>query len=379
MFNNIICIIESILLSLFVFKMHNLKNKQLFILLTTILSTVEIVALNNNLIQNTLIITTPLILTMFQYLIIRKKGIYLLLISLLDMLIITFSNMLALFIFSNILKLDVSIYLEAAIIISKIFAFILILIVSKLINANTLNIKKLSSLNILVIIYIIILDLQTVSRITNIQSYNDLITILTTIAIFMIYSFIQKVIENNKNELELYKNKIDKNYQIIVDKGVRDMKQSEHNIKLLLSKILALAENGNIGEIVDLVNKELGANKAGVLATSNNYFNVKFNELLKRYDYLQVNSIISFLDNSKMEDIEVVDELIKEINYILQTAKTSINIKIIEYDKVIVLKFYLELDEIDLKNLGSRVNVKKINDKNLTELTFFHKFKVIGA
>lgn len=345
LFDAIMTLIESIILSYFSFKILKVKNNKILLFLDIIICFSEIIICNYFILNNFLLLFL-LVLTNFIMMFFMKKefNLYYFIIPSILVAILLFSNTVSLVFISYFFKInpkDISLENNTLILLSLISRVIYLLLslifyfVETKLKQNKNVILNKDYWGVFCIFTFIFLGIYTIlyesifyNTVNNMVIYNVLfLFIILIILFFVLYFRIQKDYYNHiliSNELmkshyteEIYKRTNKLSYKIL---------QEKHQMFYILIKISNLLKNDNIDEASSFINEVIRNYQTYELSQTLNvpmfdYHIFNYINLLKESGYI-ITTIITVENNEFLEDMQII-KVIKEC--IKKMAEYSIN------------------------------------------------------
>lgn len=379
LFEIVINLIESMLFAYFIFKSHKLKYDKQFALLTGIVFSQEMISsyINN---QNKLILfVIPVTLILYQWIRFKKLSINYILMGVMSVLIIYFSNVISLLIAQVIFRISSTYSLIIAIILSKIIGFILIYYCTGYINIGEEDVPQVWQFNLVVVLLIAIMDIDIQGILDNRDTgtYVYVRIIIIALLVLLLYRFLRQFIENTNQriyyELELQKVEYEKKNAKVVLQNKVELERLDHNLKYTLMSILFHASHSDLEAVKEQANNYLGrvTMVSHAIATQNPYFDYVFNEVIHEFKlngiFLKRNMMIS--QNSLINNHFVADKIVvatkKTMDLALENGITTVDIRILEDGDICFVYFLLNYN--DLTTIKSYVE-NNFNDEYVVDL-----------
>lgn len=349
LFDTIITFFESFIYSIFLIDTLQLEKNKLFLLVMTGVCFVETNIFNYVFINNyILLVIQTFSVILMCYIFTKKTKVLYFLMAILGIGLILISNVVSLFIISELFSLfglsvkSIEFYI-VAVCLSKILYLILCIIVIKLIKKNTLYLELTKWWSLVVFYLVIILMLILLAESIIFDRYVSQvfqILIFLVIMLFIISILIyNRIRKETKLQIELA-NKLIKNEYIstnykkinyLYNRTVED----RHRMMYILIKIKYLVESKKTKELIDVLDQEImRTNKSQlVISTDNPYFDYRINEqlnLLKKNGFdikttFQIKRIDILTDEELLEDIIVCIKFI--VSFSNDSKYLNINFK----------------------------------------------------
>ncbi|MFV0393972.1 MAG: hypothetical protein ACK5LC_06205 [Coprobacillaceae bacterium] len=367
LFEIFINIVESMLLTYFIFKYQKFKYDKEYILITGIILIEEMISSYIDNQNRVIIFAIPITLFLYQLIRLKKFSINDLLMSIIPMLFLAFSGVVTLFTF-QLLRLSPADHLYMAMIISKIICFMFMYYFSINIDISKNEVPQLWQFNLVVILLITIMDidLQGIMDNRDTGTYVYIRIVVIAILVLLLYRFLRQFIDNANQriyyELELQKAEYEKKNANIVLHNKIELDKLEHNLKYVLLSITLHAQHNDIEAIKEQANNYLGritmANHS--IATKNPYFDYVFNEMSHEFKFhgISLKKNITLSEDSTINDSLVADKIVMATKKILELAITNkidtVDIRINEDGDLCFI--YYVIPYKDYKTINSYVN-----------------------
>ena len=360
LFEIVINLIESMLFAYFIFKSHKLKYDKQYTLLTGIVFTQEMISsyINN---QNKIILfVIPITLILYQWIRFKKLSINYILMGVMSILIIYFSNVISLLIVQVIFRVSASHSIILAIILSKIIGFILIFYGTGYINIGEEEVPQVWQFNLVVVLLIAIMDIDIQGILDNRDTgaYVYVRIIIIAWLVLVLYRFLRQFIDNTNQrifyELELQKVEYEKKNAKVLLQSKVELERLDHNLKYTLMSILFHASHNDLEAVTEQANNYLGrvSMVSHAIATQNPYFDYVFNEVIHEFKlngvFLKRNMMIS--QNSLINNCLVADKIVyvtkKVLDLALENTISTVDIKIFEDGDICFVYYLLNYNDL---------------------------------
>ena len=392
-FDFIITLVESFILSSFILVMFDLIQKVKPLVLLTLFFTAETTFFNSVYINNLLLLFIETITAlMFLYYYCKHIQFFHIFIIFLGISFIMLSNTLSLFLFSIFFNLDVSnitvnpITYISVVSISKILYFAVCVTSLNFFkkNINILGLKKwwlfLIFLSIILIMMIVLLE----SIIFNMYNISLLIFLVVSSLILLVLAIAIYIMINSdtKHQISLAKQLIrneyiNKNY-IQMNYLYNSTLKERHRMMYLLIKYKDLAQTGKNNELVKSLDEELKRidKEVSIQSTDNPYFDFRLREFLKtlKMNGYKIKIIFQFEKAKILDQEETVSEIIDYINFLTNYSNEEkyLSLYITQLKEYLLIKIKVSSNEkIDLNKTftNSRFKYELKTDENYKELS----------
>lgn len=362
LFDIVVNLIESMLLTYFVFKCHKLTYDKQYTFITAIIFVEEMISSYIDSQNRVILFVIPMTLMIYQWIRYRKFSINYLLIGVMSALFVSFSNVISFLIVRVVFRLDLIDYLVLGIIQAKIICYILMRYCGKHINVSDSQVPHIWQFNLVVALLIGIMDIDIQSIVFEGDSsiYVYIRIIIISSLVLLLYRFLNQFIESANQriyyELELQKAEYEKKNTKIMEKNREEILKLDHNLKYTLMTIKFHAQHNDLEAIKEHVDSYLGKVRMvnHAIATKNPYFDYVFNEVSHEYKLNKIilKKNISISENSPINNSFVADKIVNTTKKILDLALsndiTTVDIKISEDGEDCFIHFVFHCEDYNL-------------------------------